>query len=368
MKRKFSDKWCATAQRGEHWDLVLPAFGMRVGVRTRTWLVATRRPGQTHPVRLKIGTYPAMSLADARARARAIMAGGAPTTDITLISLVARFLEHGRTRTGRELRQNTAEQYRRNLARYAAPLCHKPIADIRRRDVSALLADIAAKSGAPTASLVRSMLSRVFGWAIETDRLEFNPVTGSPSYSIGKRDRVLSDAEIKMLWAATQDTSDYSMILRILLWCGCRRSEAGGMRWSELVDGRWEIPGARTKNHARLELPLAKQTRAALATWPRVVGREHVFGSRSVAGFNNWNNSKAALDQRLRFNRTFVIHDIRRSVETRMAKLGVSRDVRARILNHDIGPIAEAYDHHDYRIEKRDALQRWADQIEYIVR
>ena len=63
----------------------------------------------------------------------------------------------------------------------------------------------------------------------------------------------------------------------------------------------------------------------------------------------------------------FDLHDVRRTVETRMARLRVPKEIVNRVLNHAIGPITEAYDQHDYLAEKNEALQAWADTLERIV-
>jgi integrase len=371
-RRKLTDLAVARLKEpGIVWDAVLPGFGLRVGARRKTWVVATRRPGRDNPVRLKIGTMPSMDLAEARAAARALMEGGTPAAPVAFKVMVEAFLEHGRTKKGRELRQNTANQYRRNLARYAAPLHNRAVSEITRREIADLLRTVATKSGAPTASLIRSMLGRLFGWAIEVGYVDVNPASGTPGYEVAKRERVLSDAEIRAIWDATADPSDFHLIVRLCLWTGCRRGEAGGMRWSENSpqhgESLWTIPGSRTKNHRALALPLARQTVAALEAWPQFVGRDQLFGRTSSRGFNNWHDAKAKLDAVLRFNQSWDIHDIRRTVETRMAGLGIPKDHVNRVLNHAVGPITEAYDLHSYLPEKRAALATWAREVERIV-
>jgi integrase len=178
---------------------------------------------------------------------------------------------------------------------------------------------------------------------------------------------VLSDAELRALWRETEAPADFHAIVRLCLWTGCRRGEAGGMRWSELDGSTWRIPGARVKNGRELVLPLAHQTVTALQRLPVFVGRDHVFGVRSPSGFNNWREAKSQLDARLRFNEAWRVHDCRRCVQTRMAALGINRDVVNRLLNHAVGAIDAAYDHHTYFTEKRDALQLWADELDSIV-
>lgn len=151
--------------RLEVWDLVLPAFGVRVShTGKRVWMVAVRRPGTEHPTRIKLGTFPPMALADARAKARAIMAGGAPGSPVRFGEMVEVFLQHARTKRGRPLRQKTVDQYRRALNGSAASLHRRPIQGLTRREVATLIGSIATRSGAPTASLVRAMLARLLGW------------------------------------------------------------------------------------------------------------------------------------------------------------------------------------------------------------
>jgi hypothetical protein len=113
-------------------------------------------------------------------------------------------------------------------------------------------------------------------------------------------------------------------------------------------------------------LPLAQQTVACLEQLPQIFGHENLFGIRP-AGFLDWTRAKQRLDARLRFNQPWRIHDLRRTTQTRLAGLGVSRDVVGRILNHGISAIDRAYDHHDYRDEKQRALQSWANALDEIV-
>jgi hypothetical protein len=121
------------------WDTLLPCFGIRPGTRTKTWIVNDQ--GSKH----KVGKFPAMSTAEARTKAREMLEGGAkPLAGERLFkTLVEEFLQHARTRKGRPWRDNTTIQYRRNLALYGAPLRERPFAEINRRDVAALLRDVA---------------------------------------------------------------------------------------------------------------------------------------------------------------------------------------------------------------------------------
>jgi integrase len=377
--------------RLEVWDSTLPAFGLRVtATGARTWIVAARRPGKRHPVRLKIGTPDQpelMSLADARDKARTMMDRGAPEAPVKLRELAEQFLEHGRRKRGAPLREATLKEYRRALMTYAVPLHERSVREVRRREIAELVVTIARERGATTAQRARAALQRFWGWMLARDLVEANVVAGVEGYATGNRQRVLSDVELVEVWGATQDTGDYGRIVRLLLWTGCRRGEAGGMAWSELDSDLWTVPGERTKNHRPLVLPLPRQAVDALTAWPRVIGQPHLFG-RGASGFGGWSQAKRRLDQRIAgaraerrlgrrlqkrekpvaadYMQAWTLHDLRRTVETRMAGLGIPKDHVNRVLNHAAGPITEAYDLHSYIPEKRAALQKWADQLELL--
>ena len=158
---------------------------------------------------------------------------------------------------------------------------------------------------------------------------EANVASGTEGYDTPKRERVLFDAELAALWAVTAEPTDFNLIVRLMLWTGCRRSEIGSLRWSEIVDGELRIPGSRTEKHRPLMLPMPHQMRAALEALRRRLGREHLFG-HGPHGFQAWSQSKRRLDARLGFDETFDLHDLRRSVETRMAEFGSQRTCRPR--------------------------------------
>jgi integrase len=358
-------------------DALLPSFGVRVYTTgRRVWGITRRWDGAKHPTFRKVGEHPALSLADARTRAREILAdpesvapGDEPEgeqADQTFAALASQFLEHGRTKRGRPLRAATVREYRRALLTYATALHGKPVGEVRRGAAADLIRTTAAKRGATTAMRTRAAGSRFYSWLIANGKVEHNPFSGTEGYDVPKRERVLSDGEIAACWRATEGAHDFNMIVRLLFWTGTRRAEAGGMAWPELVDGVWIIPGARTKNHRPLALPLPRQALEALESWPRFVGRSLVFG-RGTTGFQAWSQSKARLDARLGLAQSWDLHDVRRTVETRMAGLGVRKEYVNKVLNHAVGPITAAYDQWSYLPEKAAALQAWADELERII-
>jgi integrase len=138
------------------------------------------------------------------------------------------------------------------------------------------------------------------------------------------RDRVLDDAELSAVWHACKD-DDFGRIVRLLIVLGARRTEVGGLRWSELDLNRgvWVLPKERAKNAREHRLPLPALALSILETVPRVVNRDCLFGERSISGFTLWAHAKAALDARLGDKvKSWTLHDLRRTFCTRLADLG----------------------------------------------
>jgi integrase len=114
-------------------------------------------------------------------------------------------------------------------------------------------------SGRQSAKRSRRTLSALFSWASREGLTETNPVTATndPGKGLPSRDRVLDDDEIRIVWRACGD-DNFGRVVKLLLLTGCRRSEIGELRWSEidLDAGVLTIPGTRTKNHRTLTLIL----------------------------------------------------------------------------------------------------------------
>src|SRR5262249_19468138 len=218
-------------------------------------------------------------------------------------------------------------------------------------------------------------LSIFFGWAMAKGPAEANPIIGTePAVTKGARDRVLTDDELRSIWAALPD-SDYGDIVRLLALTGQRRDEIGSLRWSEVDFDKALIalPPERTKNSRPHDVPLSPPALAILKARPHLAGREYVFGSgaRSHLG---WSNYKVALDARIASKGAISgwrLHDLRRTVSTRMHdELGVFPHIVEAVLNHVSGHragVAGIYNRATYAKEKAIALARWAEHLASIV-
>ena len=113
------------------------------------------------------------------------------------------------------------------------------------------------------------------------------------------------------------------------------------MRWAELdlTAGTWAIPATRAINATKHLVPLSPLAVSILAALPRYDSCECVFtttGSTPISGFGRLKNR---LDQALGVD-NWRMHDIRRSVATNMAMLGIQPHIIEAVLNHKSGIVS----------------------------
>jgi integrase len=156
---------------------------------------------------------------------------------------------------------------------------------------------------------------------------------------------------------------------------GQRAREISDLRWSEIVDGRIELPRERTKNSRAHTIPLGPMASAILERRVRRPNSTFVFSSRADAPFSDFGLQKKKLDARIAELtgapfRHFVIHDIRRSVATGMADIGIAPHIIEAVLNHvsgHKGGVAGVYNRSSYAAEKAAALARWDEHVASII-
>lgn len=244
------------------------------------------------------------------------------------------------------------------------------IGAVTRSDVAIAIRAIVRQRSANTAAAARRGLSGFFGWAIADGLLGngANPVDGShrPAES-APRERVLSDAELVAIWKACGD-DDFGRITRLLILLGSRRQEIGGMCWSEidLQAGTWALPAQRSKNRRGYTIAPSPPALSILKALPHT-DRDHCFGARASAGYVSWQDGKRKLDENIgEAAQPWKIHDVRRTVATRMADIGIAPHVIEACLNHYGGHragVAGTYNRSTYERETRNALAQWAEYV-----
>ncbi len=357
----------------------------------RLWL---RMHTRQSPITL--GYFPEVSLAEARKLAQAALDKAADGSgDPVAESKQAR----ADTLSGRDLLKNVIAEFdlrhlsklksrhevMRMLKRDVLPAWgERRIQTIRKRDVIALLDAVRDRS--PVGTMTNKLFScirKFFNWCIERDVLEQSPCQGvKRPCDERSRERILSDDELRLFWKAASAMSyPFGPALQLLCLTGQRRSEVGGMTFAELAEPHlWQLTAARTKNGSAHSVPLVPAAEAILQACPRIDGSEFVFTRNGRTAISGWSKAKRNLDKAMLALAQLEnpdaaidpwgIHDLRRTVASNMARLGIQLPVIEKVLNHQSGSFAgivATYQRHSYADEKRHALQAWADSVERLV-
>jgi integrase len=320
---------------------------LRVRKSSKTWVVRRRHLGRMRVTTL--GDYPELSIKDARARA-ARLAARTPGSTKTVAELVEEFKVAIRA-THRDPDQVDGYLRRGIPAGWAA----QRVAQVTRSDVVALLKDYrrtVAKRGIPgrqgerATDAFRGILRQLFGLAVELGYRDDNPadqitrrVTG---YHPQDRARVLSDDELRLLWA---DPHPNAALLRFLVATGVRISEAQKADPAAAgEDGIWSIPARFTKTHAATWVYLTDTARAQL---------EHYIPVSPTA-VQAW-TKRWCLRQGIP---PFTPHDARRTFSTRLNELGTAPYIVEKMLNHRMTGVWAVYNKAENRQERIDAYRR----------
>lgn len=366
-------------------DEALPGFGLRIrGGGKRTWIAQYRLGPKQR--RVTIGTVERLDLEQARRRAKTVLSKAHLGTDpqlekaearaqasVTFGSVVDNYL---RRYAAKRLKPSTFTDVERYLRRHWGTLSKVPFQKVTRADVATGLAKIAEESGGVAANRARTALGSLYAWAIAEGLADASPVVGTrKALDEIARDRVLTDEELMLIWRNAR-AGDFGDIVCLLILTGQRREEVAAMTWEEVdLDGAaWRISGQRTKNARAHEIPLTQPALKILGGRRRCDGRALVFGSRGP--FSGWSKAKTSLDARIsavlggRALAAWRLHDIRRTVATRLSDLGVLPHVVEAILNHASGHkagVAGIYNRSAYAAEKSAALTLWASHVMALV-
>jgi integrase len=157
----------------------------------------------------------------------------------------------------------------------------------------------------------------------------------------------------------------------VMLLTGARRTEVSAMRWAEIDEETrtWVLLSERSKNRQAHVVPLSTTAWEIIAALPRI-SDTHGFSTSGNGPVVNFCRIKERLDAKLKLEKHWQFHDLRRSCASGLQRLGVRVEVIEAVLGHRSGVfrgITSIYQRHDFADEKRVALQRWADHIEQLV-
>ena len=246
----------------------------------------------------------------------------------------------------------------------------KSIHEIKKRDVSDLISLIAQRNAHASHRLLKT-LKTFFRWCVGRAVIDFSPAEGiSAPYREVSRDRVLTDQELAaIILSARRMPPPYGRIVEFLALTGQRQEEVAQLKWDELDEKTrtWTIPGSRTKNKKAHIVHLSEPAWKVIEACS---GQPYVFGTATGKRFQQFGRGKRAIDK-ICGVAGWRLHDLRRTIVSGMARLGIPPHVADKILNHQAGTIsgvAAVYQRHDFLVERKEALDRWGAHVEQILR
>jgi integrase len=243
------------------------------------------------------------------------------------------------------------------------------ISSIKRSDLVRLLDKIEETNGPGAADRVAASWSALATWhASRSDDFKPPLIRGAKRNKAGARSRVLTDDELRRVWAAAErHPRPFGKLVQFLLLTGARRNEAAGIRRSELVDpATWVLPAARCKIKQDILLPLSKTARRIVDEARRIGDGDLVFTTDGKRPSRAFSREKKLLDEASGVT-GWTIHDLRRTARTLLSRAGVDADIAERCLGHVIRGVRGTYDRHQYEDEKRAAFEALAALLDRIL-
>jgi integrase len=375
-------------------DPACPGLQIRVAPNgTKSWHWRFSWNGKR--VRLTMGTYPAMNLAEAHQQsevARALLRRGIDprragltragrvrpeTADFdaapghSVAHLAREFMERHVIK-----RRRRPHYVQRSLDADVLPYWrHRDARTIKPREVIELLDRVVDRSPV-MANRLAGILSQMFRFGIHRAIVETSPVQllYKPGGKEPPRTRMLSEEELKTFLTRLEEACRYRRlphVLRLLLLTMQRRGELSLAEWQEFDFEKktWTIPGDHTKTGKGHVLPLSNWALEELRSLKVMAGRSpYVLPNLDGSGpLDPKYITRGVARCQNRFRKLgiakFSAHDLRRTGRTGLGRLRVKFEVAERVLNHARDKIHEAYDLHDYLDEKREALDKWEQYL-----
>ena len=348
-------------------DPVQPHLVLRIPVRGPvTYAAVARRKKTVERGRLvwkTLGTSAYLTLDEARTLARDAVRRirfGLPLEDVPGVT-VADVADRWLKLVVQDKGYRTARERERIVRKYLVPkLGDRVFVAVRRSDIAALLDDVASANGKAMADQILKVFGAIASWWSKREDDYRSPVVrGMRRGDATKRDRVLTDDEIRAVWRSADKHGAAGGFVQFALLCAQRYAKVATMRWTDLHGDVWDIQqGAREKGTAGT-LRLPPLALVIVHRQPRIAGKDQVFGRphsrvltrlRGDAGVSGW-----------------TIHDLRRTARTLLSRARVPTEVAELTLGHSIKGIQQVYDRHKYFEEKAHALAALAQLVETIL-
>jgi integrase len=344
-----------------HADRSIPGFGIRIsqgGVKAFVLIVGDERR------RITIGRYPIVSLAQARDKAKTILAERQLGLDKPLSPFFRDIEDEYRRFREKTLRAGTLRKDNYLFSLFE-PVSRRRLADINPRDVQRIFDCIRAPS---TRMEAHNRLVGLIRFALKHGYVDHWPLNRleAPTARF-QRDRVLDTAELVQALAVARAWRSvghpFGDIIELLIWTGQRRQQIGSLDRS-LVDfdeGTITWPPELMKANRKHTIPIGSAVRALLESrrvnglyFPNRYGEPYSFSSTTLdlfkrdCGFDDWR-----------------LHDLRRTLATRWQEMGIEIATTEKMLSHSAitGGLVGVYQRSSYLASMRLAVQKWEEHL-----
>ncbi len=355
---------------------------------SKLWIFNYYRPYTKKRTSLSLGSYPVITLAEARKRrttAKELLANNIDPKEHreeqsrisenalnnTLEYIASQWLEVKKA----DISADHATDTWRSLELHIFPNLGKmPIHKITATKTIETLKPIAAKGSLETIKRLCQRLNEIMVYAVNTGLVENNPLTGiRQAFQRPTKQHLptLKQEELPLL-LHTLTTASIKYTTRCLIeWqlhTMVRPSEAAGTRWGEinLETAIWHIPAKRMKRKKEHIVPLSSQCLALLELIKPISGRsQFVFPSdRDPKKHTNPQTANTAL-KRMGFDKKLVAHGLRSLASTILNEEGFDADVIEAALAH-IGnnEVRNAYNRANYLERRKPVMEWWSNHIE----
>lgn len=281
-------------------------------------------------------------------------------------------------------------QFKRVLTADLLPaIGRRPVAELRLGEIQTALNAIVDRGSKVAANRALLAAKKVLRYARTQGHIEVNVLADITRRDVGgkegERARALNFDEIPVFWQGISTHPGLSWQVRacllFLLLTGQRIGEALAATWADIdtATGLWRIPASNAKNGRAHVVHLPRTALDLLAALPVPKGKAvavfHADPSEPAAPITRRAVTRA-LDRLLTAAKGqpaalplahFTPHDLRRTVRSRLADIGVLPHVAEKILNHALGGVLQVYDRAEYLTERAAAMAAWDLKIRELV-
>lgn len=365
--------------------------GLSLRVRTngnKAWVIRFKNPDTGKPARFTVGTYPALSLADARKESiecfNLIERGINPKTDKeskqaekaaivdhTLSNVCSQWFDKKK----KQVTLDYATDIWRSFELHVFPsLANTPISHITAPLVIDTLRPIEARGSLETLKRVTQRLNEVMVFAVNTGLIHANPLAGiKAAFDSPKKQNMatIKPDELPELMQAIATASIKHQTRCLIEWqlhTITRPSEASGARWDEIdiENAVWTIPPERMKKRKEHRIPLTSQMLVLLETMKPISGfSEYIFASAGDPKKPMNSQTANMAIKRMGYAKKLHAHGLRSLASTTLNEQGFEPDLIESALAHiDKNEVRATYNRTDYLERRRKMMDWWSEHIE----